>query len=274
MRSVSAALELLYWDVPAKLQIKRIQELEDAQWHTHHCKLGWYAKGILQASGNEHTVFSIDVTADRRLMAVSSCDGGIKLLHFPCVNASACARVTTGHSPLVTKVRFSNDAQTILLNDGRAEIKGRLISLGGKDQSILQWRLLQTTLHPHVQLLVSKAAPDKPLYEVPQRHRIKTAMYKSFSRLAEHDKPPNSHLELDFVHGYGGHNNNANLFVVASGELLYNAGALCVIFDPLARSQLFFREHQNDVMAMCVCRFSQMKMPNYFWRKTWNFIHN
>jgi len=236
---VSSSLELLYWDVPAKLQIRRIDDLENAEWHTYHCKLGWYAKGILQACGNEHKIFSIDVTKDFQMIAVSSCDGEVKLLHFPCIDALSSARVATGHSPLVTRLRFASNSQ-------------KLLTLGGKDQSILQWRLMETTLDPLVKVLVSKAEAHKPLYQVPCNSQMETMMIASVARRLEREEPPTSHLELEFVHGYSGHNNNANLFVVASGELLYNAGALCVVFDHQTQSQNFFREHQNDIMSMAL----------------------
>lgn len=242
IRTVSSTLELLYWDVPAKVQILRVNELEKAEWHTHHCKLGWYAGGVLQASGNEHTINSIDVceySKDKKLMIVSGSDGEVKMFHFPVLDAQASARVTVGHAPLVTKTRFSSDAQ-------------RVLTLGGKDQSIMQWRILVTTLHPLVKLLASKADPEFPLYEVPGNNLMKAMMVQRASRMVQHTEPPTSHLELDFVHGYGGHNNNANLFVVESGELIYNAGALVVVYDSLARSQFFFREHQNDIMAMAL----------------------
>ena len=252
IRSVSSSLELLYWDVTARRQIKRIDELQNVVWHSFHCKLGWYARGILQASGNEHTVLSIDVMGDQSLMAVSTIDSEVRLLHFPCVDASAISRSVVGHAPLVTRVRFSSDAQRFRADNGQEVVQGRLIALGGKDQSILQWRLLQTSLDPLVDLLVSKVEPGKPLYRVPQNDQINTMMIKGYVRVVDHEEPPASHLELDFVHGYSGHNNHANLFAVKNGELLYNAGALCIVFDPIASSQMFFREHQNDVMAMAL----------------------
>jgi WD40 repeat protein len=252
MRSVSSSLELMYWDVPAKRQIKRVDELQNAVWHSFNCKLGWYAKGVLQASGNEHTILSIDVMGDHSLMAVSTTNTEVRLFHFPCLDASATPRSVIGHAPLVTRARFSSDARRCVGDNGNLEVQGRLITLGGKDQSILQWRLLQTILDPLVQVLVSKAEPGKPLYQVPNKRQLNTAMVKGYGRVLDHQEPPASHLELDFVHGYGGHNNNANLFVVKSGDLLYNAGALCVVFDPITRSQMFFCEHQNEVMAMAL----------------------
>ena len=238
IRSVSSpALELLYWNVPLAMQVKQIDRLENAQWHTHHCKLGWYSKGILQAAGNEHRVISMDVTHDQSMMAFSSVDAEVKVLQYPCIDAQASAHLAIAHAPLVTKVRFTCDSQ-------------KLITLGAKDQCIMQWRMVETKLHPKVQVLANKAQPNRPLYQIPCHDQVMTTMYEPISEPIRHEKPPTSHLELEFVHGYGGHNNNSNIFITETGELLYNAGALCVIFDGRTGSQQFFSEHQNDVMAL------------------------
>jgi WD40 repeat protein len=199
---VSSLLELLYWDFPVRAQIRNIDKLENKEWHTHHCKLGWYAKGILKSAGNEHKICSIDVRQDEKLIAVSSHGSEVKMFHFPCVDETASARITYGHAPLVTKLRFSSDGQ-------------RLLTLGGSDQSILQWRLGVNTLNPLVQLLVNKAALGKPLYQVSANKQMVTTMIERFGRTVDHEEPPTSYLEIDFVYGYGGGRSFSGLFPTA-----------------------------------------------------------
>jgi len=245
IRTTSAALELLYWDVHAKEKIKDVKRLDQAAWDTHHCKLGWYTKGVMQNAQNEHTVMSVDVARDERIMAVSNIDGQVHLLHFPCIDAQMEARSIKGHASVVTTLKFSWDGS-------------RLMSVGGKDQSVFQWRILDCTLDPLVQVIASKAPPDAPLYAVPDHDdmpdldQIKELVLKRFSGRDRAQAAPSSFLDLDFVHGYSGHDNNSNLFVAANGDLLFHAGALCVVYDTLSGSQQFFCEHQHAVMAMAL----------------------
>ena len=251
IRSISSGLELLYWSIPLEQQVIQSDTLEHVAWNTNHCKLGWYTRGILQSVGNEHRIVSMDVMKDLKMIAVSIVDadkgsgygapspGCVKLFQYPCVDAEALPYVAVGHVPPVTKLRFACNSET-------------LITLGGKDQSIMQWQLLETRLDSWVQALVSKAELGRPLYELPGKRQLKTAMIKSAGEPLVFEQPPSNFLELDFVHGYGGHNNNCNLFVLATGELLYNAASLCIVFDPQTRVQQFFCDHHDDIMALAL----------------------
>ncbi|DBA02461.1 TPA: hypothetical protein N0F65_008675 [Lagenidium giganteum] len=77
--------------------------------------------------------------------------------------------------------------------------------------------------------------------------------------------PPSTSLELEFVYGY--HNsvpatlsqaasatascsNASNAFYLATGEILWFAGAVVILYSPESNSQRYFREHSQDVTCI------------------------
>lgn len=59
-------------------------------------------------------------------------------------------------------------------------------------------------------------------------------------------------LRLKFVHGYRGHDSFDNVHHTASGELVYPAGALVVVYDKQSHSQQFYTEHTDDILSCTV----------------------
>ena len=53
----------------------------------------------------------------------------------------------------------------------------------------------------------------------------------------------NKTLRLKFVHGYRGHDSFDNVHHTASGELVYPAAALAVVYDKQSHSQQFYTGH-------------------------------
>jgi len=73
-------------------------------------------------------------------------------------------------------------------------------------------------------------------------------------RLAERSAAlPDAQLALAFVHGYDGHaSTSANLFYAPSGEVVYPAAGVVVVFDAARHSQRFFLGHDDDVLCLAL----------------------
>ncbi|KAG2487374.1 hypothetical protein HYH03_013944 [Edaphochlamys debaryana] len=73
-------------------------------------------------------------------------------------------------------------------------------------------------------------------------------------RLAERSAQlPDVRLSLEFVHGYDGHlATSPNIFYTASGEVVYNAAGLGVVYDKASHSQRFFLGHDDDVLCLAL----------------------
>ena len=61
---------------------------------------------------------------------------------------------------------------------------------------------------------------------------------------------PEDSLELEYVHGYGGKNMRANLFLNEAGRVVYPMAALGVVCDPESRDQRHFKSHNEDITCL------------------------
>ena len=72
---------------------------------------------------------------------------------------------------------------------------------------------------------------------------------------------PTASLQLEHVYGYSGHtptvggssHGDQNLFLLQSGELIYPASAVVVLYDFTTKKQRFFCGHNDDVTCIAVC---------------------
>lgn len=71
---------------------------------------------------------AVDRSSSNKLLATADDFGKVKLFKYPCVTAGAKFKVFEGHSSHVTNAAFTPD-------------NNYLISAGGNDKSLFQWRL-------------------------------------------------------------------------------------------------------------------------------------
>lgn len=64
--------------------------------------------------------------------------------------------------------------------------------------------------------------------------------------------PSSDELELEWVHGYRGHDCRNNVYYADEQTVIYHAAALCVSVDLADNKQQFFRGHTDDIMSMAV----------------------
>lgn len=144
LQSTSGDFELLYWDIrgPRKgsmhggkilqLRAERIAELgcavRDMQWAGWTCLQGFPVMGMWQDGQCGNDINSCHRSPDGHSLVSSDDDGFVRLYNYPCVIKEAPHHALKGHAAFTENVRF--------LSDGK-----RVVSAGGGDRCLIQWRM-------------------------------------------------------------------------------------------------------------------------------------
>lgn len=59
---------------------------------------------------------------------------------------------------------------------------------------------------------------------------------------------PDSHLLLEWVYGYRGHQCRNNLFYTSSGEVVYFVAGVGVVYNTARKRQRFYLGHSDDII--------------------------
>nr|XP_040034164.1 echinoderm microtubule-associated protein-like 4 isoform X1 [Gasterosteus aculeatus aculeatus]XP_040034433.1 echinoderm microtubule-associated protein-like 4 isoform X1 [Gasterosteus aculeatus aculeatus] len=145
--SNSGDYEILYWDVPngCKL-IRNRSECKDIDWATYTCVLGYHVFGVWPEGSDGTDINALIRSHNRKVIALADDFCKVHLFAYPCSTPKAPSHKYNAHSSHVTNVSF-------LYNDSH------LISTGGKDTSIMQWRLVEKSLLSVPDSLLSNPAP-------------------------------------------------------------------------------------------------------------------
>nr|XP_057920610.1 echinoderm microtubule-associated protein-like 4 isoform X2 [Doryrhamphus excisus] len=145
--SNSGDYEILYWDVPngCKL-IRNKSECKDIDWATYTCVLGYHVFGVWPEGSDGTDINALIRSHNRKVIALADDFCKVHLFAYPCSTAKAPSHKYSAHSSHVTNVSF-------LFNDSH------LISTGGKDTSIMQWRLVEKSTLTLPDSLPSPAPP-------------------------------------------------------------------------------------------------------------------
>ncbi|XP_077960529.1 EMAP like 4 isoform X4 [Gasterosteus aculeatus] len=145
--SNSGDYEILYWDVPngCKL-IRNRSECKDIDWATYTCVLGYHVFGVWPEGSDGTDINALIRSHNRKVIALADDFCKVHLFAYPCSTPKAPSHKYNAHSSHVTNVSF-------LYNDSH------LISTGGKDTSIMQWRLVEKSLLSLPDSLLSNPAP-------------------------------------------------------------------------------------------------------------------
>jgi len=137
LRSTSSDYELLFWDVRTARQVSYASDMRDVAWATHTALLGWGVMGVWPRESDGTDVNAVARANEPKgageaqpSLLVSGDDfGNVTLFNYPaCVEHAPGAR-HMGHCAHVTNVTFSHDDR-------------RVISTGGNDATVMQWRVV------------------------------------------------------------------------------------------------------------------------------------
>uniref|UniRef100_A0A8C5SYW8 Echinoderm microtubule-associated protein-like 4 n=1 Tax=Laticauda laticaudata TaxID=8630 RepID=A0A8C5SYW8_LATLA len=149
--SNSGDYEILYWDIPngCKL-IRNRSDCKDIDWTTYTCVLGFQVFGVWPEGSDGTDINALVRSHNRKVIAVADDFCKVHLFQYPCSKAKAPSHKYGAHSSHVTNVSFSH-------NDSH------LISTGGKDMSIIQWRLVEKATLPQNDTAVEMGTNKVPI---------------------------------------------------------------------------------------------------------------
>ncbi|XP_032871317.1 echinoderm microtubule-associated protein-like 3 isoform X2 [Amblyraja radiata] len=127
--SNSGDYEILYWDIVAggKL-IRNRYECKDLEWISYTCVLGFHVFGVWPDGSDGTDINALCRSHNERVVAVADDFCKVHLFQYPCSKPKAPSHMYGAHGSHVTNVRFTHD-------------DSYLISTGGKDTTVMQWRV-------------------------------------------------------------------------------------------------------------------------------------
>ncbi|XP_069811367.1 echinoderm microtubule-associated protein-like 4 isoform X4 [Dendropsophus ebraccatus] len=129
--SNSGDYEILYWDIPSGCKlIRNRSDCKDIDWATYTCVLGFHVFGVWPEGSDGTDINALVRSHNRKVIALADDFCKVHLFQYPCSKPKAPSHKYSAHSSHVTNVSFTHS-------------DGHLISTGGKDMSIIQWRLIE-----------------------------------------------------------------------------------------------------------------------------------
>ena len=128
IRSNSADLDLLYWNPLTGDQITDPEVITGLHWASQNCLMTFETLGVWGDSEADRTDIN-SVSAGGQLLASGDDGGRVRLYTNPSIHINSGSKDLLGHSAHVTAVEFLQDDHS------------RLISAGGRETAVLQWKM-------------------------------------------------------------------------------------------------------------------------------------
>ncbi|PWA28193.1 hypothetical protein CCH79_00020518, partial [Gambusia affinis] len=263
LQTNDGAGERLFYRMPAGKLVPK-EEAKGIHWMTWTGTIGPEVNGIWPKYSNVTNMNSVHANYSSAVLVTGDDLGLIKLFRFPCLKKGAKFKKYIGHSAHVTNVRWSNDLQWV-------------ISTGGADHAVFQWRFLPEgvmsgVLEPLLQegyADSNSGESDSDVSDVPELDsdieqeaqtnydrqvykedlpQLKKKLIGSLKR----QKAPEEGLRLQFVHGYRGFDCRNNLFYTQTGEVVFHVAAVAVVYHRVQHSQRFYLGHDDDILSLTV----------------------
>ncbi|XP_053917231.1 echinoderm microtubule-associated protein-like 4 isoform X5 [Cuculus canorus] len=149
--SNSGDYEILYWDIPSGCKlIRNRSDCKDIDWTTYTCVLGFQVFGVWPEGSDGTDINALVRSHNRKVIAVADDFCKVHLFQYPCSKPKAPSHKYSAHSSHVTNVSFTHS-------------DGHLISTGGKDMSIIQWKLVEKVILPQNDIVVDIGAAKVPI---------------------------------------------------------------------------------------------------------------
>ncbi|XP_030355182.1 echinoderm microtubule-associated protein-like 4 isoform X4 [Strigops habroptila] len=149
--SNSGDYEILYWDIPSGCKlIRNRSDCKDIDWTTYTCVLGFQVFGVWPEGSDGTDINALVRSHNRKVIAVADDFCKVHLFQYPCSKPKAPSHKYSAHSSHVTNVSFTHS-------------DCHLISTGGKDMSIIQWKLVEKVTLPQNDIVVDTGATKVPI---------------------------------------------------------------------------------------------------------------
>ncbi|XP_078576207.1 echinoderm microtubule-associated protein-like 2 isoform X7 [Branchiostoma floridae x Branchiostoma japonicum] len=129
IQTSSSQYQHFLWDVDQCVQLTDMAGLRNTEWLTYNCMLGYVVKDIWNAGLDGRDVRTLDRAPNWRHVGTADERGEIHIFTYPCAHKDAQADTYKCHSSQVSCLRFLHD-------------NVHLVTAGGKDTSILLWKII------------------------------------------------------------------------------------------------------------------------------------
>ncbi|KAJ8387313.1 hypothetical protein AAFF_G00158090 [Aldrovandia affinis] len=270
LQTNNGAGERLFYKMPSGKHLASKDETKGIHWVSWTCVIGPEVSGIWPKYTNINEINSVDANYNSAVLVTGDDFGLVKLFRFPCLKKGAKFKKYIGHSAHVTNVHWSHDLQWVL-------------STGGADHSMFQWRFLpegimngvlepllqegytdsnseesdsdlsdvpelDSDIEQEAQINYDRQVYKEDLPQLKQQSREKQQPVSSLKR----QRVPEEGLRLQFVHGYRGYDCRNNLFYTQAGEVVYHVAAVAVIYNRQQHTQRFYLGHDDDILSLAV----------------------
>ena len=255
LQSTCTSYELLYFDTKSgKRNPSGASENRDEPWATWTCVLGWPVQGIWPECSNGSDINSLDRHPQKNVIATGDDFSKVKLFKYPCPIERSSNIKVIGHSSHVTCVRFTTSGDY-------------LISTGGNDKSIFQWKYhfdehadKQITERNKSQIaeesmfeeeIVERG--DEALAVKPFKGQVEESRPSDFTVPKDAAKAPNGNLKLKYCHGYRCFDaRNTAKYCANPEKVVFVGAALGVVMDIKSKEQSFFQMHEEDIVCLAI----------------------
>ncbi|KAI1886389.1 hypothetical protein AGOR_G00213510 [Albula goreensis] len=270
LQTNDGAGERLFYKMPSGKPVTTKDETKGIHWVSWTCVIGPEVSGIWPKYTNINDINSVDANYNSAVLVTGDDFGLVKLFRFPCLKKGAKFKKYIGHSAHVTNVHWSHDLQWVL-------------STGGADHSVFQWRFLpegvmngvlepllqegytdsnseesdsdlsdvpelDSDIEQEAQINYDRQVYKEDLPQLKQQSREKQQPVSSLKR----QRVPEEGLRLQFVHGYRGYDCRNNLFYTQAGEVVYHVAAVAVVYNRQQHTQRFYLGHDDDILSLAV----------------------
>ena len=131
LMSNCTSYEILFHDMSTAKQVTSgASNYKNETWASWSCPLGWPVQGIFPPCADGSDINACERSMDGTVLATGDDFRMVKLFKYPCPVDEAAYQKYTGHSEHITNVGFSRNARG----------QKYLISTGGEDKAIFQWK--------------------------------------------------------------------------------------------------------------------------------------
>ncbi|ETP32383.1 hypothetical protein F442_18894 [Phytophthora nicotianae P10297] len=260
LQSNCGAYELLFSNASTGKHITSASSTKDTQWHSWTCVLGWPVQGIWPPCSDGTDVNAVARNSRENLLVTSDDFGLVKLYCYPCVAKNASSVDHRGHSSHVTNVRWSCDDSYV-------------VSVGGNDRSIMEWRVLNegeqisavpgsdkrlSLIEPEETTDSSAESEDEPFDDAAGDEFMAVkpwigAIVAPTNAATPNSREPDLNVELEWVFGYQSELSQQNLVYNAQDEIVYHTAAVGIIYDSTNHFQRHHVGHNDDIISLAIC---------------------
>ena len=260
VQSNCTSYELLYFDTASgKRNPSGASANRDEPWATWTCTIGWPVQGIWPEYSDGSDINSVDRHPQGNVIATGDDFSKVKLFKYPVAVERASFVKVVGHSSHVTNVRFTANGSY-------------LISTGGNDKSIFQWKYLfdddgdeqareiqnieeEEDAADHFGMFKEELVEggDEALAVKPFKGEVDKSKPTGFKTPPNAGAAPDGNLKIKYCHGYRCFDaKNTAKYCSDPNKVVFVGAALGVTMDINTKEQNFFQMHEEDIICLAV----------------------